>query len=370
MSWIVEEIAQRGGQVSFRDYMTLALYHPVHGYYSSSDTPRYGRSADYLTAPSASAWYPRILAGLLSDIAADVGPLQLIDLGAGDGSCVAGIVDSLGSDAGGVLSGIVTVERSPAMLRLQRHRLRDLGLPIQVTDQIAMLETSGQPTFVHASELYDAIPVHRVVMGRDGLCEMWVEAGSDGLAWKHVDARREIRGYFEKHGVTLQPGQIAELSLEWQSGHRDLLRRLPGDAAVLVLEYGYPASRLFNARGRAGGSLSCYRGHRLSRDPLIDPGEWDITAHVNIGDLRSAAAVEGWAEIGWWPLAEFLVRAGIEGAMHRLGVGEEAELTADTVTHRQEIKRLLDPDGMGSDLRMLVQARGAMLDALRKVLKL
>jgi len=160
------------------------------------------------------------------------------------------------------------------------------------------------------------------------------------------------------------------VSLQWRTLHQQLLEGTSSDGLALVLDYGYPANRLFNPRGRADGSLSCYRGHRLSRDPLQDPGHQDITSHVNLDDLRLAAVAADWAEIGWWPLAEFLVRAGIDEVMHEHGVGEEADLNADTVIERQEIKRLLDPDGMGSDLKMLVQARGAMIDAAREILGL
>ncbi len=46
----------------------------------------------------------------------------------------------------------------------------------------------------------------------------------------------------------------------------------------------------------------------------------------------------------------------------------EAEIDAATFTARQEIKRLLDPDGMGSDLKVLVQANGAMVDIASKLL--
>ena len=48
----------------------------------------------------------------------------------------------------------------------------------------------------------------------------------------------------------------------------------------------------------------------------------------------------------------------------------DADLDAATVTARQEVKRLLDPEGMGSDLKMLVQARGQMIDVARRVLSL
>jgi SAM-dependent MidA family methyltransferase len=33
------------------------------------------------------------------------------------------------------------------------------------------------------------------------------------------------------------------------------------------------------------------------------------------------------------------------------------------VAERQEVKRLLDPDGMGSDLKVLVQGVGGLADA-------
>ena len=46
----------------------------------------------------------------------------------------------------------------------------------------------------------------------------------------------------------------------------------------------------------------------------------------------------------------------------------EADLDSETIAARQEIKRLLDPEGMGSDLKMLVQAKGEMIAAAESVL--
>ena len=68
------------------------------------------------------------------------------------------------------------------------------------------------------------------------------------------------------------------------------------------------------------------------------------------------------------PLAEFLVRAGIGQRVEEAGFGIEADLDADTVTARQEIKRLLDPEGMGSDLKVLVQGRGRLGEIAAEVL--
>jgi len=66
MTWIVEEIVARGGEVPFDEYMELVLYHPRHGYYSG-DKPRYGRDGDFLTAPTASEWYAKVLTRLLTN---------------------------------------------------------------------------------------------------------------------------------------------------------------------------------------------------------------------------------------------------------------------------------------------------------------
>jgi SAM-dependent MidA family methyltransferase len=69
-------------------------------------------------------------------------------------------------------------------------------------------------------------------------------------------------------------------------------------------------------------------------------------------------------------LAEFLIRAGIADEIECRGFGMEAELDAATVAARQEVKRLLDPEGMGSDLKVLVQGRGELIDAARSLLSI
>jgi SAM-dependent MidA family methyltransferase len=138
----------------------------------------------------------------------------------------------------------------------------------------------------------------------------------------------------------------------------------------MILDYGYETRRLFDPKGRRGGSLTTFHRHELGRDPLTRPGEVDLTAHINWDDLRAAADAAGWQEVGLWPLAEFLVRAGIARELEKRALGIEADLDAATVTARQEVKRLLDPEGMGSDLKMLVQAKGEMVDVARSALAL
>lgn len=356
MAWIERIIEDRGGEISFAEFMELSLYDPDHGYYSGSE-PRYGRRGDFLTAPTASPWYARVLAGLMSRLADQTGPVTFVDLAAGDGSLLDGVSVALAGRAEEVLTRRVAVERSPAM---QDRLIRRLDGAAEVVSTLGEADEPTGPVVIHASELYDALPVERVIADDHGLNELWVTLVDGSLGWKQQKARKKIYSYFSGHRVTLEPGQIAEACLSARAYHKRHIRWAGDDALMLVLDYGYEARRLYDARGRGQGSLACYHRHQVSRDPFESPGEQDITAHVNWDDIRGGAQEEGWEEIGLWPLAEFLVRAGLEDVAERFDLGMEAPMNSRTIRERQEIKRLLDPEGMGSDLKMLIQGRGFM----------
>src|SRR5438105_14686929 len=54
-------IERAGGRIPFRDYMELALYHPLYGYYSAPGE-KTGRGGDYFTAPQLSPLFGECLA--------------------------------------------------------------------------------------------------------------------------------------------------------------------------------------------------------------------------------------------------------------------------------------------------------------------
>jgi SAM-dependent MidA family methyltransferase len=289
-----------------------------------------------------------------------------VDLAAGDGSFFAGVFEALGGGADAVLGQAVAVERSAPM----RRRLSEntAGRALTCVEAISEVQSTENATVIHASELYDAHPVVRVVARDEELRELWVAADRKGLAWSERPARDEVRAYFRDHGVVLEAGQIAEANLSACDSHAAALELAGDRGLMLTLDYGYESARLYDARGRRGGSLATFHRHRVGRDPFASPGEVDLTAHVNGDDLRRPAREREWTEIGLWPLAEFLVRGGLGAELDEMGLGMQAEIDAETFAVRQEIKRLLDPEGMGADLKVLVQAHGQMADIASNLL--
>jgi NADH dehydrogenase [ubiquinone] 1 alpha subcomplex assembly factor 7 len=100
------------------------------------------------------------------------------------------------------------------------------------------------------------------------------------------------------------PGEILELGVAAMELMTDLAHRIATQGGVLLaIDYGY-------AEATRGESLQAVRRHRFA-DPLRDPGEADLTAHVDFGALARAARAAGAQAHGPITQGEFLARLGI-----------------------------------------------------------
>ncbi len=362
MNPLVEEIRRRGA-VTFADFMALALYHPRWGYYTRPRTGAgpVGAGGDFVTAPTASPLFAATLASLLRGVAGTLGqPLTFVDLAAGEGSLLQALAQQLDAEEGRVVGRWVAVE----VAAWARHRLRRTAGGLEVVKHLARAPRPFGPVVLFASELYDALPVHRVVAeahaGVLWLKEFYVEAdeATARLRLRLGEPSSQALGdYLASHGVALEDGQVAELRPQVRALHGDHLRWCGEDGLALVLDYGYQAHRLYNARARRGGTLVGYRRHRMVTEVLDAPGSTDITAHVNFDDLVRAAADAGWESSDLEPLGKFLV---LHGALEFLPTarGRGGPLSAREWVELAAAKRLLSPAGMGSDLKVLAQGRG------------
>jgi SAM-dependent MidA family methyltransferase len=135
---------------------------------------------------------------------------------------------------------------------------------------------------------------------------------------------------------------------------------------IVTLDYGYPAKKLFHPRARRFGTAAAYSRQRVHRDLLSDPGEQDLTAHINFTDLERAGERQGARTLFFDVLAKFLLGIGVTEhdlfkPVHELSI-ESAEEGLQLIEARDEARRLILPDGMGEDLRVLVQAKGVSFE--------
>ncbi len=85
-------------------------------------------------------------------------------------------------------------------------------------------------------------------------------------------------------------------------------------------------------------------------DPLSEPGNSDITAHVQFGPLADKARAVGFAADGPMTQAEFFGRLGMVERAARL----MAASPAGASQIEGAVQRLLAPTGMGSQFKVLI----------------
>ncbi len=329
---------RREGPISFADFMEAALYDPDAGYYSRGAP--IGEGGDFVTSPSVSRAFSATLARRFAEDAAILdGPLDLVEVGAGEGTFLGDFREALQGDHPAVAArtSLTAVERAPAA----RKKLLALGLQVRAgAEELPERSVNG---WIFANELYDALPVARVRGTASGLEELRVAAEGNRFVWAAAPAPAEWRDRLSRSGTALEPGQIAEVRLHAAELHRRLARSL-ARGRLVVFDYGHRARSLFHPLARAAGTLAAHRGGRRGGDPLDRPGEQDLTAHVDWDELVSAGEAEGLESDGPIRQGRFLSEAGIFDF-----VRDEAE--------KWRAYRLVDPAGMGDEISVLVQSR-------------
>jgi len=310
------------------------------GYYRREEPP-IGERGDFVTGSALSSLFGRATARLVRRLDAALGaPADLLDVGCGEGAHLAAVLAALGGSAGRRVWGHDRVARPlpPGVARLAA---------------LGDLPAGGVRGLVFSYELFDALPVHRLV-GRAGRApgevgELWVELDERGhFRWREGDlSRPDLAAALAATGVELAPGQIADFSSHWAPLYRELAARL-GEGLLVTCDYGFETAQLYDPRVRFHGTLAAHRRHRVHRDALRDAGEQDLTAHVDFALLRRAGEEAGLVTRSFTRQAPWLAAGGIFEDLR------EADLAT-----RQSAAQLLDGEGMGEAIRVLVQARGA-----------
>ena len=126
---VAASIAARG-PLSLAEFMRTALTHPTHGYYARADHAVFGATGDFVTSPEISPLFGELVAvWLVATMASHLPgahPVQLVELGPGRGTLVAGVLRVLARSfpaAAARIGCVHLVESSPALRVVQAHAL-------------------------------------------------------------------------------------------------------------------------------------------------------------------------------------------------------------------------------------------------------
>ncbi|MGH9364220.1 MAG: class I SAM-dependent methyltransferase, partial [Thermoanaerobaculia bacterium] len=337
MSSLLERLKERiarEGSMSFRDFMAIALYDPELGYYTVG--ARIGERGDFVTSPQVSPAFAAAVAKRFREDALQLsGTVDFVEAGAGEGRFLQDFAAALSRQDPGVAERVrwTAVERSPAA-RASLERLRLPG-KLSILESAEGLAEGSVTGWIFSNELYDALPVVRVVGTPAGLKELRVGLSGGELAWVRAPAPPAFAEHLTRFHVALETEQVGEISFAAAPLHRRFARAL-ARGRLVAFDYGHRSSVLYHALARSQGTLAVHFAGRRRGDPLSRPGEVDLTAHVNWDDLISAGEEEGLLSAPVARQGRYLTQAGLFDF-----VESQAE--------KWRAFRLVDPEGMGEE---------------------
>lgn len=320
------------------DYMAEALLNPDHGYYATRDP--FGAAGDFTTAPEISQMFGELLGLCLAQCWLDQGcpsPFALAEIGPGRGTLMADMLRAIRAVPGMAAAARVhLVEASPRLRARQAETLA--GAAPVWHDRVEDLP--DLPLFLVANEFFDALPIRQFERRPGGWAERQVGLKEGRLAPGLGPVTPDPA--LARRLADTRPGDVVETCPALGPIAGEIGRRvaLQGGAA-LVIDYGGWRS--------LGDTFQALKGHRPV-DPFAEPGEADLTAHVDFEALAEAFAEAGAAVSAMTPQGVFLERLGITPRAEVLARGLQGEaLGSHVAAHR----RLTHPDEMGQLFKVI-----------------
>jgi SAM-dependent MidA family methyltransferase len=299
---------QAEGPISVEAFMEAC-----NAYYYATRDPL-GAAGDFTTAPEVSQMFGEMIGAALADCWRRAGsPADAIyaELGPGRGTLACDALRLLRS--AGFAGGVHFVETSAVLRKAQAQAVPDAHLHQGIDDLPA------RPLLLVANEFFDALPIRQHVAG----VERQVHAAAGGLAFD-------------------RDGEIVETSPARDEAVSSIATCLAVKGGVaLIVDYGHE-------RSAPGDSLQATRAHRYA-PVLAEPGEQDLTSHVDFEAVTDAAREAGAAVTPLVTQGEWLRRLGVEERAQAL-VRANPERAGDI---QAALDRLTSSRQMGQLFRVL-----------------
>ena len=321
------------GPMRLDRYMALCNAH----YYGTRDP--LGTKGDFTTAPEISQLFGELIGLAFLDHWQRAGmppAIRLVELGPGRGTLMADLLRAAALRPAFLDGARITLVETSATLRTcQAHALS--GHDIEWADSIADIPADA-PLYLIANEFFDALPIRQFHHDGANRLERHVTLKGENLIYADIPTSFPPPSFTGEVSRSDGRGITAEINEHALAIAADIGERLSVHGGLaLVIDYGYAAA--------GGDTFQAMKSHAFT-DPLANPGEADLTAHVDFAALAKAASTRAYG-----PIAQgvFLTNLGLEQrltALARANPARESDLRAGAT-------RLTAPDQMGTLFKAL-----------------
>ena len=277
------------GPMPVSQFMAAANAH----YYATRDP--LGAGGDFTTAPEISQMFGELAGLWCADLWDRAGrpDAAWVELGPGRGTLAADATRAMAQ--AGFRPPVHLVETSPVLRAAQGERLPDATWH----DSVDTLP-GDRPLIVVANEFFDALPIRQLVRRPGTGWHERLVAAQDLLFLPIAGAA--VPDSVIPEGLRDAPaGSVIETSPASVGIMRRLAEKLAAQGgAMLAIDYGYEGPAI-------GDTLQAVRGHAYA-NPWEEPGERDLTAHVDFATLAAAAQGQGQGQgqrcAAWGPVGQ------------------------------------------------------------------
>lgn len=354
---IHSETTACGGVLPFSRFMELALYCPKLGYYETK-TDSIGRRGDFYTSASVGDLFGELLAfqfaEWLEELKSKSSRLKIVEAAAHNGQLATDILTWLQSCRPALFEELDygIIEPSAPRQQWQREALKNFSGKVRWFSGFDSERFDG---IIFSNELLDAFPVHR--LGWDAGQKKWFEWGvtdnTGQFAWAKIPEPGLKLPLFILNlpasllevlpdGFTIEINPAAEAW--WRAAAKSLNR-----GKLMTLDYGLTDDELF-LPSRKNGTLRAFFQHHFADDLLANPGEQDLTAHVNFSAIQRAGEEAGLKTGFFSSQTKFLTQI-MEKTLKDRAFGEW------TPARGRQFQTLTHPEHLGRAFQVLVQSR-------------
>jgi SAM-dependent MidA family methyltransferase len=331
------------GPMPVSEYMALCLFDPEAGYYTTREP--FGAAGDFITAPEISQMFGELVAVWLYQAWQAAGrplPATFAEIGPGRGTLMKDMLRTWSRLDPGLVAGagFAMVETSPRLAEIQKQTLAGQKAALGWHRTIDTLPR--QPLFIIGNELFDALPIRQFVQAGPGWRERVV--GLDDADNLHFFAGAgSVDPALLPAGAADAPqGAIAEVAPARSALMSAVAALIAGHGgAGLFIDYGHLQPGI-------GDTFQALRHHQRE-DVLANPGEADLTAHVDFAPLADIVRAHG-LDAQLSTQGEFLLGMGLLERAGALGADADAKMRL-AISHA--VERLAGPDEMGELFKVM-----------------